>query len=123
MIAKKIENRDTKKIEPETPEVEDTFDADDTEQQSFEFDGAEDEDEAIGEPEGATPPQTTVGSTPVDFARLGITEMAYIRQAMVNSEPMWAIFSAAGDPLGAAASFDQAWAAVKQHNLAPMRVH
>jgi hypothetical protein len=64
-----------------------------------------------------------VGSTPVDFARLGITQMAYIRETVVNDMPMWGIFSAAGDPLGAAASFDQAWAAVRQHDLQPMRVH
>ena len=64
-----------------------------------------------------------VASTPVDFARLGITQMAYIREAVVNQMPMWGIFSAAGDPLGAAASFDQAWAAVQQHDLRPMRVH
>lgn len=64
-----------------------------------------------------------VASTPVDFARLGITQMAYIRETVVNDMPMWGIFSAAGDPLGAAASFDQAWAAVQQHDLRPMRVH
>ena len=31
--------------------------------------------------------------------------------------------SAAGDPLGAAHSFDQAWAAVRQNDLEPVRVH
>ena len=64
-----------------------------------------------------------VASTSVDFSRLGITEMAYIRETVVNDLPMWGIFSAAGDPLGAAASFDQALAAVQQHDLRPMRVH
>ena len=82
--------------------------------------------EAGGE-EGGPDVQTTltnaVASTPVDFARLGIAQMAYIRETVVNDMPMWGIFSAAGDPLGAAASFDQAWAAVQQHDLRPMRVH
>ena len=64
-----------------------------------------------------------VASTPVDFARMGITQMAYIRETVVNEMPMWGIFSAAGDPLGAAPSFDLAWAAVRQHDLQPMRVH
>lgn len=64
-----------------------------------------------------------VASTPVDFARAGITRMAYIRETVVNDMPMWGIFSAAGDPLGTAGSFDQAWAAVREHNLQPMRVH
>ena len=49
------------------------------------------------------------GAMPVDLARLGLTEIAYIRRALVNGEPMWTIHSAAGDPLGAAPSFDLAW--------------
>lgn len=84
-------------------------------------------DETDDEEESGTDVQTAlthaVASTPVDFARLGITQMAYIRETVVNDMPMWGIFSAAGDPLGAAASFDQAWAAVRQHDLTPMRVH
>ena len=64
-----------------------------------------------------------MASTPVDFARLGITKMAYIRQTVINNETMWGIYSAAGDPLGAAPSFEAAWVAVKQHHLQPMHVH
>jgi hypothetical protein len=63
------------------------------------------------------------GSTPLDLARLGLSEIAYIRRALVNDVPMWTIHSAAGDPLGAAHSFDQAWAAVRQNDLEPVRVH
>lgn len=63
------------------------------------------------------------GATPVDLARIGISEVAYIRRAIVNDVPMWTIHSAAGDPLGAAHSFDLAWAAVKQNDLQPVRVH
>ena len=63
------------------------------------------------------------GTTPVDLARLGLSEIAYIRRAIVNDMPMWTIHSAAGDPLGAAHSFDQAWAAVKQNDMEPVRVH
>ncbi len=74
-------------------------------------------------PDMQTALTNAVASTPVDFARLGIARMAYIRETVVNDMPMWGIFSAAGDPLGAAASFDQAWAAVRQHDLQPMRVH
>ncbi len=81
-----------------------------------------DEDGAAG-PDVQTALTNAVASTPVDFARLGITQMAYIRETVVNDMPMWGIFSAAGDPLGAAGSFDQAWAAVREHNLQPMRVH
>jgi len=63
------------------------------------------------------------GATQVDLVRLGLSEIAYIRRAMVNDVPMWTIHSAAGDPLGAAHSFDQAWAAVKQNDMEPVRVH
>ena len=71
-------------------------------------------------------PHTTLvvsGGTEVDLAKLGVSEIAYIRRAMVNEMPMWTIYSAAGDPLGAAHSFDQAWAAVKQNDMEPVRVH
>lgn len=87
--------------------------------------GAEDDfgDEAGGGPDVQTALTNAVASTPIDFARVGITQMAYIRETVVNDMPMWGIFSAAGDPLGAAPSFDQAWVAVQQHDLRPMRVH
>ena len=62
-------------------------------------------------------------STPLELARLGLSEIAYVRRAVVNDIPMWTIHSAAGDPLGAAQTFDQAWAAVKQNDLEPVQVH
>ena len=65
----------------------------------------------------------TMGATPIDLARLGLNEIAYIRQAIVNDEQVWAIFSASGDPIGAAQTFDQAWGAVRQHDMEPARVH
>jgi len=86
------------------------------------------EDQVLDEgSDEATEPRTLVtavsGATPMDLARLGLSEIAYIRRAMVNDVPMWTIHSAAGDPLGAAHSFDQAWAAVRQNDLDPVRVH
>lgn len=63
------------------------------------------------------------GATPIDLARLGLNEIAYIRQAVVNDEQVWAIFSASGDPIGAAQTFEQAWGAVRQHDMEPARVH
>ena len=64
-----------------------------------------------------------VASTPVDLARFGLNEIAYITQTVVDNVPMWSIHSAAGDPIGAAYTFDQAWAAVRQHDMEPHRVH
>ena len=82
-----------------------------------------DEDVESEDEEGGETLALGMASTPVDFARLGITKMAYIRQTVINNETMWGIFSAAGDPLGAAPSFEAAWAAVKQHHLQPVHVH
>ncbi|MCC6912339.1 MAG: DUF1150 family protein [Rhodospirillaceae bacterium] len=64
-----------------------------------------------------------IGATPIDLARLGLNEIAYIRQAIVNDEEVWAIFNASGEPIGAAQTFDQAWGAVRQHDMEPARVH
>ena len=91
-------------------------------------DNIETEDDAFGDDvetgEGREENFTRgMASTPVDFARLGITKMAHIRQTVINNETMWGIYSAAGDPLGAAPSFEAAWVAVKQHHLQPMHVH
>ena len=81
-----------------------------------------DENDVV-ELEAGEPLSALGGTTPVDLVRLGLSEIAYIRRAMVNDVPMWTIHSAAGDPLGAAHSFDQAWAAVKQNDMEPVRVH
>ena len=63
------------------------------------------------------------GATPIDLARLGLNEIAYIRKVVVNNENVWAISNASGDPIGAAQTFDQAWGAVRQHDMEPARVH
>ena len=73
------------------------------------------------ETESATATRETVTST--DLARVGLNEIAYIKQAVVNDEEVWAIFSASGEPIGAAQTFDQAWGAVRQHDMEPARVH
>jgi hypothetical protein len=71
----------------------------------------------------ATQDARVVASATVDFARLGLNQVAYVRQAVVNDVPMWSIHAATGDALGAAETFEQAWGAVKQNNLEPLRVH
>ena len=76
-------------------------------------------------PAGADTDETenTAGASAVDLARLGLGEIAYIRQAIINHEQVWAIFNASGEAIGAAQTFDQAWGAVRQHDMAPARVH
>ena len=75
----------------------------------------------ITETESATATREAVTST--DLARVGLNEIAYIKQAVVKDEEVWAIFSASGEAIGAAQTFDQAWGAVRQHDMEPARVH
>ena len=74
--------------------------------------------------EGHFGPQSApLASTPLDLARLGLNQVAYIRRSLVDDVPMWTIHSASGAPLGAAQNLDQAWGAVMQHDLEPVHVH
>jgi hypothetical protein len=64
-----------------------------------------------------------IGSTPVNLAQLGLNQIAYVRRAVVDDQQIWSIHSAAGHPLGAAPTFEQAWGAVVQNELVPMYVN
>jgi hypothetical protein len=77
------------------------------------------EDEIIELPGDAV----QLASHPVDLAQLGLNQIAYVRRAVIDNVPVWSIHSAAGHPIGAAPSFDQAWGAVMEHNLMPLRVN
>jgi hypothetical protein len=70
----------------------------------------------------AVEPQA-VGSTPVDLAHLGLNQIAYVRRAIVDDQPVWSIYSAMGHPLGAATTLEQAWGAIVQNELQPVYVH
>ena len=70
-----------------------------------------------------SPQATSLASTPVDLAQLGLNQVAYIRRAVVDDMLVWSIHSAAGTPMGAAENLEQAWGAVMQHNLEPVHVH
>ena len=65
----------------------------------------------------------TLASASVDLARLGLNEVAYVRRAVVDEQPIWSIFSASGHPLGAAPTLEQAWGAIIQNELQPVHVH
>ena len=64
-----------------------------------------------------------MSSTPVDLARCGLNQIAYVRQTTADDQPVWSIYSAMGHPLGAALTLDQAWGTVLQNNLQPVFVH
>jgi hypothetical protein len=64
-----------------------------------------------------------LASASIDFARLGLNEIAYVRQAVVDEVPIWSIYSASGHPLGAAPTLAQAWGAIIQNELQPVHVN
>lgn len=64
-----------------------------------------------------------IASATVDFARLGLNQIAYVRRVIVDDVPVWSIHAATGDTIGAAQTFEQAWGAIKQNNLEPLRLH
>ena len=66
---------------------------------------------------------TEIASTPVDLARIGLNQIAYVRRAVVDDEQVWGIYSAMGHPLGAAPTLEQAWGAIVQNDLQPVHVH
>jgi hypothetical protein len=64
-----------------------------------------------------------MASTPIDIARLGLNQLAYVRRAVIDDVPVWSIHSAMGHPLGAAPTLEQAWGAIMQNDLQPVFVH
>jgi len=80
------------------------------------------EDDAKSETQGADAP-AGIGSTRVDLAHLGLNQIAYVRRAVVDDQQIWSIHSAAGHPLGAAPTLEQAWGAIMQNDLQPVFVN
>ena len=64
-----------------------------------------------------------IASASIDLARLGLNQIAYVRRAVVDEQPVWSIYSATGHPLGAAPTLEQAWGAIVQNDLRPVFVH
>ena len=70
-----------------------------------------------------SPEITLRNLTPLDWARFGAQEMAYIRPVTVNGTQAVAIHAADGTPIGAAPNEALAIAAILQHEMAPSLVH
>jgi hypothetical protein len=58
-----------------------------------------------------------------DFARLGVTKIAYVKPVAVNGTPAYAIHAADGTPMALAADQEVAIAAIIQHEMLPALVH
>ncbi|MEQ8348140.1 MAG: DUF1150 family protein [Sneathiellaceae bacterium] len=61
--------------------------------------------------------------TPEAFAMLGAPDLAYVRPVATQMGPAFGIFAANGQNVGIADSAEQAFAAARQHDLAPVYVH
>lgn len=59
------------------------------------------------------------------FLALGIHSLAYMRKAVVNGKPVWAVHAADGTPLSLFEGDDSvlACATLRQNDLIPVRVH
>ncbi len=63
------------------------------------------------------------GMSAADWARFGVSEIAYIRPVVVNGVKAIAIHAADGTAIGAAPSPQLAIAAIVQHEMEPALVH
>ncbi len=57
------------------------------------------------------------------LAKLGVSQIAYVKQVMMNGAPAFAIHAADGTPMAVAGDRDIAIAAVRQHEMLPTLVH
>ena len=81
---------------------------------------ADESDEPVNDDEIAHMASAPLASSPVEFARFGLNEIAYVRRDVIDNMPVWAIHSAMGQRIGAAPTFEQAWGAILQNDLQPM---
>lgn len=58
-----------------------------------------------------------------DLSNMGMNDVAYIKQAVVEGQRVWAIHAADGTPLTTLATRDTAFVTVRQHELEPVSVH
>jgi hypothetical protein len=57
------------------------------------------------------------------LAGLGVSQIAYVKQVMMNGNVAFAIHAADGTPMAMADSCDVAVAAIRQHEMLPTLVH
>ena len=57
------------------------------------------------------------------LARLGVSQIAYVKPVQVNGETAYAIHAADGTPMAVAGDRDVAIAAVRQHEMVVSLVH
>jgi len=61
--------------------------------------------------------------TAEQLAGLGVSQIAYVKQVMMNGTVAFAIHAADGTPMAVADNRDVAVAAIRQHEMLPTLVH
>jgi hypothetical protein len=61
--------------------------------------------------------------TPMQFAQLGVKQVAYVKPVMFNGAPGFAIHAADGSPMAVAPQLDTAIGAILQHDMLAALVH
>ncbi|HTZ70573.1 MAG TPA: DUF1150 family protein [Acetobacteraceae bacterium] len=61
--------------------------------------------------------------SPEQFSALGVSQMAYVKQVIMNGTRAFAIHGADGTPMAVADDEAVARAAIVQHEMVPARVH
>ena len=61
--------------------------------------------------------------SPLDWARFGLQQVAYLRPMLLNGVQAISIHAADGTQLGAAPNLESATAAVMEHEMAAVLVH
>lgn len=61
--------------------------------------------------------------TKADWLAFGLNDLAYLRPAIVDGQPVYAIHAADGSQLALVASREIGLAAMQQHDLEPMALH
>jgi hypothetical protein len=57
------------------------------------------------------------------LAKLGVSQLAYVKPIILNGSPAFAIHAADGTPMAVSADWEVAIAAIRQHDLVPVWVH
>jgi hypothetical protein len=61
--------------------------------------------------------------TPMQFAQLGVKQVAYVKPVIFNGAPGFAIHAADGSPMAVAPQLDTAIGAILQHDMMAALVH
>jgi hypothetical protein len=61
--------------------------------------------------------------TPLQFAQLGVKQVAYVKPVIFNGTPGFAIHAADGSPMAVAPQLDTAIGAILQHDMMAALVH